>query len=121
MNFCLGVLFSTSLANWRWLHGLFWWTLLFKMARLENQRSEGVGCDYDRMNTFFFPCLILPVVNRGFLSFTWYFFPVDVVHVKTESPFTFCKVGSLFLQLPVVRCLNTHICSCFTKKNHRTC
>jgi len=63
MNFCLGVLFSTSLANWRWLQGLFWWTLLYKMARLENQRSEGVGCDYDRMNTFFFS-LTLPVVNR---------------------------------------------------------
>lgn len=57
------------------------------MARLENQRPEDVGCDYDRMNTGCFPCLkTLPAVNR-ISVFYMVLLPVDVVQVKTESPF----------------------------------
>lgn len=64
-------------------YGHFWW-ILYRMVRLEIQRVGEVGCVYERINFFFF--LTLPVVNRGFLSFTWYFLPIDV-HEKTESPF----------------------------------
>lgn len=46
-EFCIGMLFSLSLAHWCWLRSLFWWTLLYKMARLENQGLEDTGCDYD--------------------------------------------------------------------------
>lgn len=80
------VLLSVSLADCRSLQGLFWETL-YKKARLENQRPEDVGCDYDRMNTGFFPCLkALPAVNR-ISVFYIVLLPVDVVQVKTESPF----------------------------------
>lgn len=83
---CSGVLLSASSADCRRLQRLFW-EILYKMARLENQRPEDVGCDYDRMNTGCFPCLkTLPAVNR-ISVFYMVLLPVDVVQVKTESPF----------------------------------
>lgn len=57
-----GVLFSSPLAHLRRLRSFLWWTLLYKMARLENQRGEDTGGDY-AINKYF-PCLALLVINR---------------------------------------------------------
>lgn len=57
-----GVLFSSPLAHLRRLRSFLWWTPLYKMARLENQRGEDTGGDY-AINKYF-PCLALLVINR---------------------------------------------------------
>lgn len=56
-EFCAGMLFSLSLVNSCWLQSLFWWTLLYKMAKLENQGLEDTDCVYDVVKYFSFLAL----------------------------------------------------------------
>lgn len=118
-EFCIGMLFSLSLAHCCWLQSLLWWTLLYKMARLENQGLKDMGCDYDNkmflLNFTHTSCLTSSLTEDFYLLHGIFY-----CRCFSYENWIFCilSLGNLFLQLLVTRCLNICVsASSFTKKN----
>lgn len=105
-KFHTGVLFSSSLANSRRFQSLFWWTLLYKMARLENQRGDDTGGDHDVINKIFL--LLSSACDSQDSSLTWdSFWPTFFIGLLNR-PCTLCHRLISCLQLSVTECFKKH-------------